>query len=64
MNNLSFLQWVRTNKQTKNNKEQVKTCNLIYLKGLIGKVTIDIDKKKCQFVSISVLMMMSLFDDT
>ena len=46
MNNLSFLQWVRTNKQTKNNKEQVKTCNLIYLKGLIGKVTIDIDKKK------------------
>ena len=59
-----FLQWVRTNRQTKNKKEHVKICNLLYLKALIGKVTIDIDKNNYQFVSISMLMMMSLFYDT
>ena len=64
INKFVFLQWVRTNRQTKNNKKQVKICNLIYLKALIGKVTIDIGKNNYQFVSISVLMMMSLFYDT
>ena len=37
INKFVFLQWVRTNRQTKNNKKQVKICNLIYLKALIGK---------------------------
>ena len=53
-----------TNRQTENNKEQVKIYNLIYLKALIGKVRIVMDKNICQLVGISVLMMMSLLYDT